>query len=230
MTAIIDGIGYFRLTSLFERKTTLFRQHISKRIMSKSYYEILGVDKDASAEAIKKAYRKLAMKYHPDRNQGDAEAEEKFKEAAEAYEVLSDLQKRQIYDAYGKEGLKSSGYNGPSSNDDIFSHINDLFGDLFRVRWRRARSAAGSQCPCPGGRSSLRHSHLFYGGCSWPQSPGRDQQTRNLLDLRGLRCPTRTQATDMSDLSWTRTGGSFPGLFSGFDYLSSLSWRRPSHF
>ena len=99
--------------------------------MSKSYYEILGVDKDASAEAIKKAYRKQAMKYHPDRNQGDAEAEEKFKEAAEAYEVLSDLQKRQIYDAYGKEGLKSSGYSGPSSNDDIFSHINDLFGDLF---------------------------------------------------------------------------------------------------
>jgi len=99
--------------------------------MSKSYYQILGVGKDASAEAIKKAYRKLAMKYHPDRNQGDAEAEEKFKEAAEAYEVLSDLQKRRIYDAYGKEGLRNSGYSGPGSSEDIFSHINDLFGDLF---------------------------------------------------------------------------------------------------
>jgi molecular chaperone DnaJ len=99
--------------------------------MSKSYYEILGVNKDATAEAIKKAYRKLAMKYHPDRNQGDNAAEEKFKEAAEAYEVLSDLQKRQIYDAYGKEGLRNSGYSGPGSSEDIFSHINDLFGDLF---------------------------------------------------------------------------------------------------
>jgi len=99
--------------------------------MSKSYYEILGVNKDASAEAIKKAYRKLAMKHHPDRNQGDAAAEEKFKEAAEAYEVLSDLQKRRIYDAYGKEGLRNSGYSGPGNSEDIFSHINDLFGDLF---------------------------------------------------------------------------------------------------
>nr|WP_321468368.1 molecular chaperone DnaJ [uncultured Desulfobulbus sp.] len=99
--------------------------------MSKSYYEILGVAKDASADTIKKAYRKLAMKHHPDRNQGDAEAEEKFKEAAEAYEVLSDLQKRRIYDTYGKEGLKNSGYSGPGNSEDIFSHINDLFGDLF---------------------------------------------------------------------------------------------------
>jgi len=107
--------------------------------MSKSYYEILGVSKDASAEAIKKAYRKQAMKYHPDRNQGDAAAEEKFKEAAEAYEVLSDLQKRRIYDTYGKEGLRNSGYSGPGNSEDIFSHINDLFGDLFGFGGGRGR-------------------------------------------------------------------------------------------
>jgi molecular chaperone DnaJ len=107
--------------------------------MSNSYYEILGVSKDASAEVIKKAYRKLAMKHHPDRNQGDASAEEKFKEAAEAYEVLSDPQKRQIYDAYGKEGLRNSGYSGPGNSEDIFSHINDLFGDLFGFGSSRAR-------------------------------------------------------------------------------------------
>jgi molecular chaperone DnaJ len=107
--------------------------------MSMSYYEILGVAKDASAEAIKKAYRKLAMQYHPDRNQGDSEAEGKFKEAAEAYEVLSDGQKRRIYDAYGKEGLLNSGYRGPGSNDDIFSHINDLFGDIFGFSGRGRR-------------------------------------------------------------------------------------------
>ncbi len=99
--------------------------------MSKSYYEILGVAQDISVDGIKKAYRKLAMKYHPDHNQGDAEAEEKFKEAAEAYEVLSDVEKRRIYDTYGKEGLHNSGYSGPGSSDDIFSHINDIFGDLF---------------------------------------------------------------------------------------------------
>ncbi len=99
--------------------------------MSKTYYAILGVAKDASAETIKKTYRKLAMKHHPDRNQGDAKAEEKFKEAAEAYEVLSDQQKRRIYDTYGKDGLRNSGYSGPGSSEDIFSHINDLFGDLF---------------------------------------------------------------------------------------------------
>jgi molecular chaperone DnaJ len=107
--------------------------------MSKSYYEILGVNKDASADAIKKAYRKQAMKHHPDRNQGDAASEAKFKEAAEAYEVLSDLQKRQIYDAYGKEGLRNSGYSGPGNSEDIFSHINDMFGDIFGFGGGRGR-------------------------------------------------------------------------------------------
>ena len=99
--------------------------------MSASYYDILEVEKNASGEAIKKAYRKKAMKYHPDRNPGDAEAELRFKEAAEAYEVLSDPQKRRIYDVYGKDGLRSSGYRGPGSSEDIFSHINEMFGDIF---------------------------------------------------------------------------------------------------
>ena len=99
--------------------------------MERSYYEILEVEKNASGEAIKKAYRKKAMKYHPDRNPGDQEAEMLFKEAAEAYEVLSDVQKRRVYDAYGKEGLRSSGYSGPGTSEDIFSHINSMFGDIF---------------------------------------------------------------------------------------------------
>lgn len=99
--------------------------------MSRDYYEILGVAKEASADEIKKCYRKLAMKFHPDRNPGDPEAEAQFKEAAEAYEVLSDVQKRRIYDTYGHQGLENSGYSGPGSAEDIFSSINDLFGDLF---------------------------------------------------------------------------------------------------
>lgn len=99
--------------------------------MSRDYYEILGVSRDADGDVIKKAYRKLAMQYHPDRNPGDTVAENKFKEAAEAYEVLSDQQKRQVYDTYGHDGLKNTGYSGPGDMGDIFSHINEMFGGIF---------------------------------------------------------------------------------------------------
>ncbi len=99
--------------------------------MSRCYYEILSVSRDANGDVIKKSYRKLAMKYHPDRNPDDSKAEECFKEAAEAYEVLSDQKKRQIYDTYGHEGLKNTGYSGPGNTGDIFSHINEMFGDMF---------------------------------------------------------------------------------------------------
>ena len=107
--------------------------------MSASYYEILEVEENASSETIKKAYRKQAMKYHPDRNPGNPEAEEKFKDAAEAYEVLSDPHKRSIYDRFGKEGLQSSGYSGPRNSEDIFSHINEMFGDIFGFGGPRKR-------------------------------------------------------------------------------------------
>lgn len=97
----------------------------------RDYYEILEVGKSADADAIKKAYRKVAMKYHPDRNPGDKAAEEKFKEAAEAYEVLSDADKKARYDRYGHAGVDpNSGYGGAGmSMDDIFSHFGDIFGD-----------------------------------------------------------------------------------------------------
>ncbi len=111
--------------------------------MSKCYYEVLGVSTDSSGDVIKKSYRKLAMKYHPDRNPDDAEAEACFKEAAEAYEVLSDAKKRQIYDTYGHEGLKNTGYSGPGSSEDIFSHMGDIFGDLFGFGGRRQRDPNG---------------------------------------------------------------------------------------
>lgn len=99
--------------------------------MEIDYYKILEVPSDASATEIKKAYRKLAMKLHPDKNPGDKEAEEKFKSATEAYEVLSDINKRKIYDQYGVAGLKDSGYSGPGNYEDIFSSFGDIFGDLF---------------------------------------------------------------------------------------------------
>ena len=95
----------------------------------RDYYEVLGVDKNASAEEIKKAYRKKAIQYHPDKNPGDKAAEEKFKEAAEAYEVLSDPQKRQRYDQYGFAGMGGAGgfSGGGMSMEDIFTHFGDIF-------------------------------------------------------------------------------------------------------
>lgn len=97
----------------------------------RDYYEVLGVPREAETSQIKRAYRKAAMKFHPDRNPGDAEAEERFKEAAEAFEVLSDSEKRQLYDRFGHEGPSRAGFSGFSGSEEIFSHFGDLFGDLF---------------------------------------------------------------------------------------------------
>ena len=101
----------------------------------RDYYEVLDVPKSASAEEIKKAYRKKAIQYHPDKNKGDKESEDKFKEAAEAYEVLSDENKRARYDQFGHAGLGGAagggGYGGGMSMDDIFSQFGDIFGGHF---------------------------------------------------------------------------------------------------
>ena len=97
----------------------------------RDYYEVLGVSKSADAIEIKKAYRKLALKYHPDKNPGDKEAEEKFKEAAEAYDVLSNEEKRHRYDQFGYAGVGGAGqggFGGGMSMDDIFSQFGDIFG------------------------------------------------------------------------------------------------------
>src|ERR1700754_52497 len=126
--------------------------------MSKrDYYEILGVAKGASADEIKKSYRKVAMQYHPDRNPGDKAAEEKFKEAAEAYEVLSDADKRAQYDRYGHAGLSGNGrgFGGGNMNtEDIFSQFGDIFGDDLFGSFFGGRRGGGSGSRSRGVRGS----------------------------------------------------------------------------
>ena len=98
----------------------------------RDYYEVLGVNRDADTSELKRAYRKLALELHPDRNPGDKEAEARFKEASEAYQVLSDPEKRGLYDRFGHEGPRGSGFGTGFSNvGDIFSAFGDIFGDLF---------------------------------------------------------------------------------------------------
>ena len=109
--------------------------------MSKrDYYDILGLSKGASEGEVKKAYRKMAIKFHPDKNPDDTSAEAKFKEAAEAYEVLGDGQKRQQYDQFGHAGMGQQGFGGGGGGmnmDDIFSQFGDIFGGWGRFRWRK---------------------------------------------------------------------------------------------
>ena len=120
----------------------------------RDYYEVLGVEKNASADDIKRAYRRLAIKYHPDKNQGDKEAENKFKECAEAYEVLSDADKRKQYDQFGHEGLRGAGMHDFSrmNVEDIFSMFGfeDFFGSVFGGGGGRGRRSAGREGPSRG--------------------------------------------------------------------------------
>jgi molecular chaperone DnaJ len=120
----------------------------------KDYYQVLGVTRDAPAEEIKKAYRQLALKHHPDRNPGSKEAEERFKEAAEAYSVLADAEKRSVYDRFGHDGLRGEGFQGFSGFDSsVFEDFEDILGNFFgfsfgglfggRERGRGARRSRG---------------------------------------------------------------------------------------
>lgn len=98
------------------------------------YYEFLGVDRDASGDQIKSAYRKAALKWHPDRNpENKKEAEENFRRASEAYSVLSDAQKRSIYDRFGHAGLGNRGFEATGFNSTVFEEFQDILGDLFGV-------------------------------------------------------------------------------------------------
>ncbi|MEX0780707.1 MAG: molecular chaperone DnaJ [Balneolales bacterium] len=130
--------------------------------MSKrDYYEILGVGRDAGTDEVKKAYRKMAMKYHPDRNKDNPEAEDKFKEAAEAFEVLKDPNKKARYDQFGHQGMHSGGFQEPDFHDinmdDIFSRFGDIFGgDMFGGGGGQRSSRSRNQAGRPGEDMKLR--------------------------------------------------------------------------
>lgn len=122
----------------------------------RDYYEILGVSRNATPDEIKKAYRKLAVRYHPDKNPGDKAAEEKFKEASNAYSVLSDAEKRRVYDTRGHAGVHGMGFEGYATMDDIFANLNfndllgrggfgfsDAFGDVFGPQRREPAPPRG---------------------------------------------------------------------------------------
>lgn len=155
----------------------------------RDYYEVLRVSKSASGDEIKKAYRKVAMQYHPDRNPGDKEAEEKFKEAAEAYEVLRDDQKRARYDRFGHAGMSSSGASGFGGAqggmrmEDIFSNFGDIFGDdMFGSFFGGGRSGGGRRNASRGSnlriKLKLNYSELAHGA------------TKKIKVKKYIRCQT----------------------------------------
>ncbi len=160
----------------------------------RDYYEVLGIAKGASDDEIKKAYKKMAIKYHPDRNPGNKEAEEKFKEAAEAYEVLRDPQKRQQYDQFGFAGMNGAsgfggGFNGGSMNmDDIFSMFGDIFG---------GHMGGGGFSGFGGGGSRYRK----------PVFRGRDQRMRIQLDLTEIVNGTTKKFKVKKDVKCEHCGG-----------------------
>lgn len=190
------------------------------------YYEILGVPKTAEEREIKKAYKRLAMKFHPDRNQGDKEAEAKFKEIKEAYEVLTDAQKRAAYDQYGHAafeqggmgggGFGGGGFGGGADFSDIFG---DVFGDIFGGGRGRQRAARGADLRY---NMELTLEEAVRGVTKEIRIPTLEE-----CDVcHGSGAESGDSATDLPNLSRFRSGADAPGLLRGAAGLSALSWSR----
>ena len=159
----------------------------------RDYYEVLGVDKSASADEIKKAYRKMAIKYHPDKNPGDKEAEEKFKEAAEAYSVLSDADKKAKYDQFGHAGVEGAGPDFSGGFGNLNDILNDLFGGAFG-----------------GGFGGFSGFGGGFGGGSRPQQRvyrGRDIRVRVKLTLEEIAKGVEKEISIEKNVPCTECGG-----------------------
>ena len=183
----------------------------------RDYYEVLGVDKNATPEAIKKAYRKLAIQYHPDKNPGDKAAEEKFKEAAEAYEVLSNEEKRQKYDQFGHSmgpqgfGGGQGGFytSGGMSMEDIFSQFGDIFGGHFNF--------GGGFGGATGGRTSSRRRQE-------PQRRGSDLRITVKMTLAEIQSGVDKTLRIPTNVRCEHCNGT--GAKDGTAFTSYVSWDR----
>ena len=160
----------------------------------RDYYEVLGVDKGASAEDIKKAYRKMAIKYHPDKNPGDKEAEEKFKEAAEAYSVLSDADKKARYDQFGHAGVEGA---GPDFSGG-FGNLNDILNDLFGGAFGGGFGGFGGFGGGFGGQRGQRQQRVFR---------GRDIRVRVKLTLEEIAKGVEKEISIEKNVPCTECGG-----------------------
>src|SRR5262245_25169065 len=155
------------------------------RMSSKrDYYEVLGLGRDASAEDLRKAYKREALKHHPDRNPGDASAEAKFKEVNEAYQILSDEQKRHVYDQFGHAGLEGGQPGFDGGIGDVFSHMQDLFQEMFS-----------------GGIGG------FGGGGGSRRSRGQDLSIQHRLSLREAAFGTKHEVTVRAPAQCNDCGG-----------------------
>ncbi len=165
----------------------------------RDYYEILEVERDADQQAIKQKYRKLALKYHPDRNSGDTESESKFKEISEAYQVLSDPTKRQKYDQFGHQGLNGSGFQPFTGFDEIFESFGDIFGDFFGgARRNRSRAMAGED---------LRYDLTieFMDSVRGVEKEIEVEKLTLCEDMQRQRIPSRIHSDCLSQLRWERS-------------------------
>jgi curved DNA-binding protein CbpA len=195
-------------------------------LSKRDYYEVLGVARGVSDQELKSAYRKLAMQHHPDRNPDNHESEEKFKEAAEAYTVLSNGETRARYDRYGHSGVASSASSGAWNAADfggLEDILGDLFGDLFGTRNSRRTGAQRG--------SDLRYDleiTLEQAAAGVPHE-NRDPQTPCLRDLFRIRSGSRNLADNVQPLRRCRTGPVPARLLLSQPHVSSMPRGREDH-
>ena len=194
----------------------------------RDYYKVLDVARNASEADIKKAYRRLAMKFHPDRNPGDHEAEEKFKEAKEAYEVLSDAQKRAVYDQYGHAGIEASRNAAPGGGASRRRGLQRYLRRCVRRHLRRRPPRRGGLAGVSRRRSALRDRTRPVRGGIRPH--GRDRRPANSSSARSATArgaAKGTQPAHLRHLRWQRPGARLAGLLHPAADLPALPRYRP---